>query len=124
MLDLRFLVQNTAQVEEALKKRGGGAAWLPLVQELVALDKKRREHLQLVEALKSQRNNASQEIATIKKAKGDASAIMEQMKAVSHKIKEGDEGVALIEADITRLLFEIPNTPDAVVPAGKEAADN
>lgn len=124
MLDLRFLVQNTPQVEEALKKRGGGAAWIPLVHELVELDKKRREHLQQVEALKSQRNNASQEIATIKKAKGDAGPLMEKMKVVSHMIKEGDEGVAKVEAEIARLLYEIPNLPEAVVPAGKEPADN
>lgn len=124
MLDLRFVVQNSSQVEEGLKKRGGGSAWLPLVSELVALDKKRRESLQQVEALKSQRNNASAEIAKIKKAKGDATSIMEDMKAVAHKIKEGDEAIALVDGDIQTLLYEIPNLPDAVVPAGKDASEN
>ncbi len=124
MLDLRYVVQNVSQVEEALKKRGGGKGWLPLVSELVELDKRRREGLQHVEALKSRRNNASTEIAKLKKAKEDAAPLMKEMKAVAAQIKEGDEAVARVDAELSRILLEIPNLPDAAVPAGKDASEN
>lgn len=124
MLDLRFIVQNTAQVLEALKKRGGGAAWVTPVMDLVNLDQQRRDLLQVVERNKAEKNKASQEIANIKKAKGDATAILEQMKVVAADIKKGDDEIAKVEADIARLLYEIPNLPEAVVPPGKDAADN
>ncbi len=124
MLDLRFVVENKDKVEAALAKRAGGKAWLGMISEIIELDKKRRDGLQKVETLKARRNNASQEIAKLKKEKGDATAIMDEMKLVSHQIKEGDEGVEAIQADLHRRLLEIPNLPDESVPAGKDAAEN
>jgi len=124
MLDLRFVVENKDKVEAALAKRAGGKAWLGMVAQIIDLDKQRRDGLQKVETLKARRNSASQEIAKLKKEKGDATAIMDEMKLVSQQIKEGDEAVEKIQADLQRLMYEVPNMPDASVPAGKDAADN
>ena len=75
MLDLRTLVANVDQAKTALKKRGGGEKWLPVVDHVVAQDAERRKSIQTVEALKGRRNAASQEIAKTKKAGGDATPI-------------------------------------------------
>lgn len=63
MLDLKFVRENTKLVEEAVKSRNGSLD----LTEFLELDKKRREITQQVEALKKERNTASQEIGKLKK---------------------------------------------------------
>ena len=68
MLDLRFVRNNPEIVEEALQKRGVDLT----LAEFQEVDAKRRELIQEVEQLKSQRNKVSQEVAAKKKAGEDA----------------------------------------------------
>lgn len=63
MLDLKFVRENPKLVEEAVKSRNGSLD----LTEFLELDKKRREITQQVEALKKERNTASQEIGKLKK---------------------------------------------------------
>ncbi len=123
MLDLRTLVANPAEVEKALDKRGMTAA-KAFVKEVIALDAERRTLLQSVETLKARRNSASQEIANLKKNKQDATALMDEMKLVSQQIKDQDAEVAPIEEKLRSVLMELPNSPDASVPTGKDPSDN
>lgn len=123
MLDLRMLVSNVPLVEDTLKKRAMDRL-VPLLGQVVELDKTRRTSLQAVESLKQRRNEASQEIAKRKKEKTDDSALMEEMKKVSKEIKELDEKVSQVEASLSTLIFEFPNLLDGSVPAGKSAEDN
>src|SRR5689334_9906242 len=124
MLDVRALAANVADAEAALKKRGGGEKILPFVKEIVALDGERRKAIGTVEALKNRKNLASQEIAKKKKSGEDASAILEDMKTVAAETKKLDERLTEIEAKLQTLLYEVPNLPDAAVPAGAGAEQN
>lgn len=63
MLDLKFVRENPKLVEEAVKSRNGSLD----LTEFLELDKQRREITQQVEALKKERNTASQEIGKLKK---------------------------------------------------------
>jgi seryl-tRNA synthetase len=89
-----------------------------------ALDKERRELITATEQLKAQRNKASEEIARLKKEKQNADALLAEMKQVSERIKQGDEGIALLDATQRELLLTIPNIPHSSVPVGHSAADN
>jgi len=89
-----------------------------------SLDRERRELITSTERLKARRNQASEEIARLKKSKQDAAALLAEMKEVSERIKQADERIAQLDAAFRDFLLTIPNLPHRSVPVGKTAADN
>jgi len=79
MLDIRLIRSEPESVRRALSRRGEAAA----IDELLALDARRRELITQAEQLKARQNQASEEISRIKKAGGDASGIIAEMKDIS-----------------------------------------
>jgi len=119
MIDIRYICENPQEVIERLAAKGCDAA--DAVAEIVRLDGERRAMILAGDNLKARQNKASKEIPAIKKAGGDASALMEEMKALSDEIKENDARLREVEARRTELLLSLPNLPDPdVVPGGKE----
>jgi seryl-tRNA synthetase len=120
MHDLNYFRDHLDVFAEMAKKRG-----TPLhLEAFRVLDAQRRELITATEALKAQRNKASDEIARLKKAKQDADALIGEMKTVSERIKEADERIAQLNATQSELLLTIPNVPHASVPEGHSAEDN
>ena len=120
MHDLNYFRDHLDVFAEMAKKRG-----TPLhLDAFRVLDTQRRELITATEALKAQRNKASDEIARLKKAKENADALIGEMKAVSERIKEADERIAQLNATQSELLLTIPNVPHASVPEGHSAEDN
>jgi len=118
--DLNYFRDHLDLFAEMAEKRG-----TPLhLDAFRVLDGQRRELITATEALKSQRNKASDEIARLKKAKQDADALIGEMKSVSEKIKEADERIAQLNATQSELMLTIPNLPHASVPVGHSAEDN
>ena len=89
-----------------------------------ALDKERRALITFNERRKAQRNEASEEIARLKKEKQDADALITDMKQASDQIKQIDQQIAELDANQRELLLTIPNVPHSSVPVGTSAADN
>src|SRR2546422_7472120 len=89
-----------------------------------SLDRERRELITSTERLKARRNQASEEIARLKKSKQDAAALLAEMKEVSERVKQADERIAQLDAAFRDFLLTIPNLPHRSVPVGKTAADN
>ncbi len=123
MLDLRYLVANTEAVKESLHKRNRPDLY-KIVDELVTLDKQRRDAIQATEKLKAERNLASTEIAKVKKAGGDAAALLESMKEVAKEIKRLDDLLIECEEKVKLDLLEIPNVLQDTVIAGKDSSAN
>ncbi|MGG1612624.1 serine--tRNA ligase [Paenibacillus phoenicis] len=121
MLDVKILRNQYARVEEALKNRGKS---LELISGFAPLDEKRRELLQESEALKNRRNTVSAEVAKRKKNKEDADELIVEMREVGDRIKELDEEVRTLEAQIDQLMLSIPNIPHESVPVGASEEDN
>ncbi|MEC2342853.1 serine--tRNA ligase [Paenibacillus barengoltzii] len=121
MLDVKILRNDYARVEEALKNRGKS---LELISGFAPLDEKRRELLQESEALKNRRNTVSAEVAKRKKNKEDADELIVEMREVGDRIKELDEEVRTLEAQIDQLMLSIPNIPHESVPVGASEEDN
>jgi seryl-tRNA synthetase len=88
------------------------------------LDAQRRELITATEALKAQRNKASDEIAKRKKAGEAIAADLTGMKKLSTDIKEADERIAQLNATQSELMLTIPNLLDASVPEGRSSEDN
>lgn len=120
MLDMKFVRENPELVMDAMRKRNANVN----LDEFLELEKKRRELTLQVEALKSQRNAASQEIGKMKKAGGSADAQMAEVRALGDKIAEDDKELKDIEARLKEILMTIPNMPAADTPVGSSDADN
>lgn len=120
MLDTKFVRENPELVMDAMRKRNANVN----LDEFLELEKKRRELTLQVEALKSQRNAASQEIGKMKKAGENADAQMAEVRALGDKIAEDDKELKDIEARLKEILMTIPNMPAADTPVGSSDADN
>ncbi len=120
MLDLKFVRENIAAVEEALKKRRSSLS----LDGFVAQDKTRRSLLVEVEGMRAERNAASEEIGRLRREKKDASELMERMKGFSARLKEAEAALPEIERGMEEFLLSIPNVPDPSVPDGAGEEDN
>jgi seryl-tRNA synthetase len=120
MLDIKFIRENPDLVKKGIEAKNE----INRVDEVLELDKQRREILVVSEELKAKRNQVSQEVGKLKKAGQDATSIITEMKEVSNKIKEYDEKLASIDTQLNDLLMYIPNIPHSSVPVGKSLEDN
>lgn len=121
MLDVKILRNDFSQVEQALQRRGKST---DLIADFPKLDLRRRELVQEVETLKNRRNTVSGEVAKRKKNKEDAEELIVEMREVSDRIKQMDEEIRTLEADINELTMAIPNIPHESVPVGASEEDN
>src|SRR3954468_21437053 len=108
MLDLKLLRREPETVRAALARRGAADA----VDELLALDARRRERLPQLEGLRAQRNDASEAIGNAKRSGADASEAIAQMREVGDRIKKLEAEVAEAEAALDEKLATLPNLPD------------
>jgi len=120
MLDMKFVRENPEKVEQAMKNRNMDKN----LDEFLALEKKRREVLQQVEADKSQRNAASGAISQMKKAGENADEQIKAMRELGEKIAADDKVLKETEASLKEILLTIPNMPADDVPVGKDENDN
>ena len=120
MLDIKFIRENTEAVKANLVNRHNDFD----LDEVIELDRKRRELLQMTEALKSERNAETKKIALAKKNKEDASAVISAMREVGTKIAAIDKELAGVELILQDRLLRIPNMTDASVPVGKDDSEN
>ena len=120
MIDIKFIRENPDIVKTGIENKNDNSN----IDELLTIDKNRREKLQLVEELKSKRNSASQQIGALKKAGESTDHIMAEMKELSDKIKGLDEELREINEEFQTMLKWIPNIPHSSTPVGKSAENN
>mgnify|MGYP003308606404 CR=1 FL=1 len=120
MLDIKFVRENPALVEEAVKNRGGELS----LDGFLAIEKKRRELLTEVESLKNKRNLASKEISVLKKNKQNADDLVAEMRAIGDKIAELDAQVKEADEEMKNIILGIPNIPHESTPIGASEDDN
>src|SRR5580698_8644570 len=122
MLDLGFVRNNLEVVEEKLRARGADPA--ALLGDFRALDQARREAITLSEQAKARRNELSQQVGALKKSGQDATALMDETRALKDKLDELDKTAALLDEQLQLSLASIPNLTRDEVPTGKSEADN
>ncbi|HJW19678.1 MAG TPA: serine--tRNA ligase [Candidatus Nitrosotalea sp.] len=120
MLDPKLLRDSPDKIRNMLEAR---AVKFPL-DELIALDKDRRELIIKTDEFRKKRNEVSLEIARKKKAKEDASGLIDQMQIVSDNLKKLEEDQIIIEEKFTKLSLTLPNMVHESVPIGKDETAN
>ncbi len=122
MIDVKLLRQDSEGVRAALARRLDPALDSQLDQ-LAALDRRRRDTLTRVEQLKAGRNAATEEVARRKKAKEPAEELLAELKRSGDEVKALDAEVRNIEAELDRLVMTLPNIPLSRVPSGDASAN-
>ena len=122
MLDLGFVRANLEYVEEKLRARGADPS--ALLGDFRALDQDRRDAITLSEQAKARRNELSQQVGLLKKAGQDATAVMDETRALKDKLDELDKKAAALDEQLRLSLASIPNLTRDEVPVGKSEADN
>ena len=120
MLDLAFVREYVERVEEKLAERGvpGG------LDAFRKVDRERRRLLTEVEAMKNQRNRASEEIGRLKQQGLDVQERIRETRTLSDEIKRLDEGVGKLDEALRQILESLPNMPHASVPIGNSPKQN
>ncbi|MBN2220126.1 MAG: serine--tRNA ligase [Kosmotogaceae bacterium] len=123
MIDVRLIRENPEIVRRALEYRQMTSE---LLDEIVDLESKRREALQVVEQKKAERNSISSEIARAKASKDEnlSVSLMDRAKEISSEVKELDLRASQIEEELKKKLLYLPNIPSSTTPVGKSEEDN
>ncbi|WP_148484922.1 serine--tRNA ligase [Latilactobacillus curvatus] len=117
MLDIKVIRENVQWAKDKLASRGVQAAE---IDEVIALDEKRRALIVKTEELKKNRNAASEAIAVAKRNKEDATEQIAAMKNVGAEIKALDSELAEVKAKVDYILVRLPNFPDDSAPVGPD----
>ncbi len=136
MLDIKFLRENPEIVKENIKKKFQDHK-LPLVDQVIELDSKRRDIIQETEAIKAANNKLSKEngplFGKLKKCADDAvrAEIEKQIEGNKEKVRLNDERekaldteLAELDQKIREIMYVIPNIIDPSVPVGKDDSEN
>src|SRR5437763_128787 len=103
-----------------MRRRGALDTLAPVIDRGAAAERERRTLIQAVEEKKAARNANAQEVAKRKKAKEDADELIAQGRALGDEIATIERDLGAVEAELQRLLLEIPNVNLPNVPAGGE----
>lgn len=120
MLDPKLLRDSPDKIRNMLEAR---AVKFPL-DELISLDKDRRELIVKTDEFRKKRNEVSLEIAKKKKTGEDASGLIDQMQTVSDNLKKLEDDQLKTEDKFTKLSLTLPNMLHESVPIGKDETAN
>ncbi|NCC08766.1 MAG: serine--tRNA ligase [Clostridia bacterium] len=125
MLDIKFLRENPDAVKENIKKKFQDSK-LPLVDEVIALDKENRAAIQEADALRAGRNKLSKQIGALmgQGKKDEAEEIKKQVSQQANRLKELEALEADYEEKIKKIMMIIPQMIDASVTIGKDDSCN
>ena len=125
MLDIKFLRSNPDVVKQNIKNKFQDEK-LPLVDEVIELDKRNREIKQEVEALRAEKNKASKEIGAMmaQKKLEEAEALKKKVAESNGRINELSEEEKEVEEKIKKNMMIIQNIIDPSVPIGKDDSEN
>ena len=122
MLDIKIIREKPEWVKERLKTRGEDYP----IDEILELDKKRRELIQRVESLRHIRREESERIGKLKKEgkEEEAKALSEKVKVLSEELKGLEEELKKVEEEFEFKMSLIPNLPHESVPFGVDDTNN
>ena len=125
MLDIKFVRNNPDVVKQNIKIKFQDEK-LPLVDEVIELDKRNREIKQEVEALRAEKNKASKEIGAMMAQKKieEAEALKKKVAESNGRINELSEEEKEVEEKLKKNMMIIPNIIDPSVPIGKDDSEN
>ena len=124
MIDIKLVRREPERVKELLSRRD--PVYAQVIEELLAVDRERRNMISEVEKLKSKRNKLSKEIGKLFKEgkREEGLKLKGEVESISEKIVEIEKELSQVESKFKNLLLSIPNLPHPSVPFGEDEEDN
>ena len=116
MLDMKFVRENPELVKENIKKKFQDEK-LPLVDQVIEPDERRRAAMTKADELRANRNKLSKEIGALMALR---QKVADQAKELEELTKEANE----LNEQVTKIMMTIPNIIDPSVPIGKDDSEN
>ena len=125
MLDINLIRTNPDLVRENIKKKFQDEK-LPMVDEVLELDKKNRDAIQRADYLRSQRNKISKQIGMLmgQGKKDEAEAAKQQVKDMQDELADIEQKETEYAEEIRKRMLVIPNIIDDSVPIGRDDSEN
>ena len=125
MLDIKFIRENKEKVEENIKKKFQEEK-LPLVEEVIELDKKIRELKIAGDNLRQERNATSDEIGALFRDKkvDEANAKKKKVVEINNQLESIEKEESELSENLKSKMMVIPNIIDDSVPIGKDDSEN
>ena len=125
MLDMKFVRENPDIVKQNIKNKFQDEK-LPMVDEVIELDSKRRAAQQEADDLKAKKNKLSKQIGALmaQGKKEEAEEVKKQVAADAERLKEIDAMEAELSEQVTKIMMVLPNIIDPSVPIGKDDSEN
>jgi seryl-tRNA synthetase len=119
MLDLKLIRSDPERVKQALARRGAADD----VDELLALDARRRELLPEIEGAQAERKTLSKRVGEAKQRGEEAEGLVTEVQGLKERIESGKAELEKVEADLDRVARSLPNLPDPEAPDGMTEED-
>ncbi|MBR3280405.1 MAG: serine--tRNA ligase [Clostridia bacterium] len=125
MLDIKFLRENPEIVKENIKKKFQDQK-LPLVDEVIELDKELRDYRAKGDSLRAERNSTSTQIGGLMKEKKieEANQMKQRVNDINKELEEVEVKETELAEEIKKKMMVIPNIIDSSVPIGKDDSEN
>lgn len=125
MIDINALRNDSKAVKENMKKKFQDYK-IPMVDEVIELDKKNRELKMTADLLRQSRNESSDKIGFLFKEgkKDEAEILRATVKEVNDKLVDLEKEEETLAAKIKEIMYKIPNFIDETVPIGKNDSEN
>ena len=120
MLDIRQLRTDPQGVAANLARRGYALD----LAAFTALEARRKDAQIAVDALRNERNTRSKAIGQAKAKGEDVAPLLAEVESLGGRLAKGEEGLADLQAEIDRLLLDLPNLIHESVPNGRDASGN
>lgn len=128
MIDIKALERKSEtgtsyydEYRQSLINRGSS---IDILDQIVELNKKRKEIITQAETAKAQQNKLSGEIGKLKREGKDASAILSEVEALKGQVKDLESKAAEADTEVLNLALVLPNKPHSSVTVGSSEADN
>ena len=118
MHDITFIRENPDLFDGLLKKRFID----PKSNEIISLDKKKRDILTKSQELRAERKNLSSSFANLNE--GDKADLQKKVQLIKNKIDELENDISIIDEQLKNILSSLPNLPHKDVPVGKDETSN
>ena len=125
MLDIKFLRENPDVVKQNIKNKFQDRK-IPLVDEVIELDKESRKTQQEADELRAKRKKISKNIGGLmaQGKKEEAEALKAEVAQGAERLAELEKKEAELAAKIKEIMMTIPNIIDPSVPIGKDDSEN
>lgn len=95
-----------------------------VLEQIMELNRKRREMITIAETEKAKQNKLSGEIGKLKREGGDASALLSEVDTLKSRVKELETKASEVDQQVTDMALTLPNKPHSSVPVGSSEKDN